>query len=331
MRILITGVAGLLGSHLAEKLIQQGHSVIGIDNLVGGDYENVPEEVEFYEIDCIDLKAISPLFKDVDVVYHCACTAHEGLSVFSPNFITRNTFQITVSVITAAIQNKVKRFIYCSSMARYGKQDKIFTEDMEPKPQDPYGISKYAGELLLKNLAETHGMEYVIVIPHNIIGPRQKYDDPFRNVVSIMINRMLQGQQPIIYGDGSQIRSFSFVDDVTEPMIKMIGAASGSVYNIGQDKQEVSIKRLAEVIAAELDFKLDPIFVLDRPKEVWYANCSSDKARDELDYHPYTGLKDGVRSMIEYIKKMGPKQFVYHIDLEINSDLTPKTWKERMI
>ena len=122
----------------------------------------------------------------IDVLFHCAATAHEGLSVFSPYTITQNNIMATVGVATAAIQNGVKRIIYCSSMARYGDQQSPFTEEMPTKPVDPYGISKVAGEEILKTLCKVHGVELVIAVPHNIIGPKQKYDDPFRNAVSIL-------------------------------------------------------------------------------------------------------------------------------------------------
>lgn len=187
--IFISGVAGFLGSHLAERLLQRGHRVIGCDNLIGGYLDNVPPGVEFYSYDCSDHEAMTKIMRGVEIVYHCACTAYEGLSVFSPHLITRNTYDNTVSILSAAIANKVRRFVFCSSMARYGEQATLpFTEDMTPRPQDPYGIAKYAAELTVRNLCATHKLEYVIAVPHNIIGPRQKYDDPFRNVASIMIN-----------------------------------------------------------------------------------------------------------------------------------------------
>ena len=121
------------------------------------------------------------------------------MSVFSPYEITKNNYLASVSIFSAAINEKVKRIIFCSSMARYGGQQTPFTEDMKPNPVDPYAISKVAAENVLINLCELNNVEYVIAVPHNIIGPRQRYDDPFRNVVSIMLNRMLQGKAPIIY------------------------------------------------------------------------------------------------------------------------------------
>ena len=189
MKIFITGVAGFLGSHLANRMIDIGHEVLGNDNLLGGDMTNVNKKIKFFKTDCNNLEEMTKIIKGCDVVYHAAATAHEGLSVFSPYVITNNIFQASVSVITAAIKNEVKRFVYCSSMARYGNQKTPFDEGMPPSPVDPYGIAKVASENILKVLADLNGMEWNIAVPHNIIGPNQKYDDPFRNVVSIFINR----------------------------------------------------------------------------------------------------------------------------------------------
>jgi UDP-glucose 4-epimerase len=216
-------------------------------------------------------------------------------------------------------------------MARYGTQQVPFTEEMSPKPQDPYGIGKVTGEAMLKNLAEVHGMEYVIAVPHNIIGPRQKYDDPYRNVASIMINRMLQGKQPIIYGDGQQMRCFSFVQDAVQPLFKLADAdVSGEIINIGPDEEFVTINRLAEVVARLLDFKLEPIYMTGRPQEVKEANCSADKARKLLTYKTTCTLEQGIKETIEYIKNRGPKPFEYHLGLEIINEKTPKTWKDKL-
>lgn len=332
MKIFITGIAGFLGSHLADRFIEDGHEVFGIDNFVGGHVENIPRVVDYLVGDCGDFPTMNKALKDIDVVYHCACTAYEGLSVFSPSLVTDNTYGNTVSVLSAAIQNKVKRFVYCSSMARYGNQDSPFTEEMTPKPVDPYGIAKYASEMTIKALCDLHGMEYVIAVPHNIIGPRQKYDDPYRNVAAIMINRMLQGQQPIIYGDGNQVRCFSFIDDVVEPLYLMATLpVSGETINVGPDEGPVTINQLAQGIASLLEFELDPIYVKDRPKEVKFATCSSNKAKKLLNFKAEKNLTDGLSDMIEYIQQKGVKPFNYHIPLEIINDHTPRTWVEKLI
>lgn len=330
--VFITGVAGFLGSHLADAFLAAGYSVKGCDNLIGGYLDNVPDGVDFHQIDLNDYDKVKELTKSVDIIYHCAATAYEGLSVFSPHLVSKHIIGASVSVITAAIANKVKRFIYCSSMARYGTQDRVpFTEDMTPKPQDPYAIGKVTGEDMLRILSEVHGMEYIIAVPHSIIGPRQKYDDPYRNVASIMINRMLQGKQPIIYGDGNQKRCFSFIQDAVNPLFRLAEVPiAGKIINIGPDEEFVTINELAEVIAKLLDFKLEPIYIDPRPQEVELANCSADLARELLGYKTTCTLERGIQETIDYIRERGPKPFKYHLDLEIVNELTPRTWKDRL-
>ena len=332
-RVLVTGAAGFLGSHLCEKLRNLNYEVIGIDNMSGGNLDNVPSDVKFHKIDCCDLKKINTIMKNIDIVYHCAATAHEGLSVFSPVQISKNNYMATVTVISAAINNKVKRIIYCSSMARYGDQPTPFTEDMTPKPVDPYGISKVAGEDVLKNLCNLNNIEWVIVVPHNIIGPRQKYDDPFRNVVSIMINRILQNKSPIIYGDGEQKRCFSYIDDCIYCLLALIDNknVAGEIINIGPDEEFVTINKVAEICSNVTGSNLKPEYHPDRPKEVKIATCSADKARKLLNYKTTTDLHTGIKKTYEFIKNKGPKKFDYHVDLEIVNDLTPKVWVEKKI
>lgn len=332
-RILVTGAAGFLGSHLAESLIAAGHDVRGCDNLVGGYRDNVPEGCAFTQADCGDLKAMQNLTRGTDVVYHCAAFPYEGLSVFSPSIVNYSIYQATSSVLSAFIHNGGRRFVFLSSMARYGANKTPFTEDMAPKPQDPYALSKVASEDLIRLMAGVHGFEHVVAVPHNIIGPRQKYDDPFRNVAAIFVNRMLQGKQPIIYGDGSQKRCFSFVRDCIDPLTKMLDAPEvvGEVVNIGPDEEFVTILELARMVADSLGFALDPIYLPDRPQEVREANCSSDKARRLLGYRTSHTLKQGLDEMIAWIRRRGAKPFDYYLDIEIVNKMTPRSWTERLM
>jgi UDP-glucose 4-epimerase len=332
--VLITGVAGFLGSHLADEFLAKGDRVIGIDNLLGGYKENIPIGVEFHQVDLNHLEAIQPLFVNVDLVVHAACTAYEGLSVFSPSLVVRNTTQISVNVMSAAIQSGVRRVIHMSSMARYGTQETVpFVETMTPKPQDPYGIAKFSAELLVKNLADVHDVEYVILVPHNIIGARQKYDDPYRNVASIMINRMLQGKQPIIYGNGEQKRCFSFIQDVIDPIMKACESevAVGKIINIGPDEEFITINQLASEIANLLRFELDPVYMPGRPQEVFHANCSANLARELLDYKTTVSLKDGLTELVSWIQEKGSREFSYHLPIELLTSKTPRTWVDQLI
>jgi UDP-glucose 4-epimerase len=333
VKILVTGAAGFLGSHLSEKLSNMGHDVIGIDNMIGGYEDNVPKNIKFEKIDCCDLEKVKKVMKGIEVVYHCAATAHEGLSVFSPFEITKNNYLASVAIFSAAVNEKVKRIIFCSSMARYGEQKSPFSEDMNPKPVDPYAISKVASEEVLKNLCDLNNIEWVIAVPHNIIGPRQKYDDPFRNVVSIMINRMMQGKAPIIYGDGEQTRCFSYIDDCLSCLIPMLDQINlnKQIINIGPDEEFVTINKVAEICSNITGVNLNPIYKKDRPKEVKHATCSADKARKLLNYQTTVNLHDGIKKTFEYIEKRGVKPFDYHINIEIDNELTPETWKKQEI
>ena len=184
---------------------------------------------------------------------------------------------------------------------------------------------------MLKNLCELNNIEWVIAVPHNIIGPRQKYNDPFRNVVSIMINRMLQGKAPIIYGDGNQTRCFSYIDDCIYCLKKMAFQENvvGEVINIGPDEEFVTINELFKIISNKLQFNQEPKYFADRPNEVKHATCSSDKARKLLNYKTKTDLKNGILKTYDYIKRRGPKPFEYHINLEIKNELTPDVWLKK--
>lgn len=333
MKIYITGIAGFLGSHLADHFIDKGHDVAGIDNLIGGYEDNVPRGVDFCYGDMDSLEIMEEHVRGSDIVFHTACTAYEGLSVFSPSLVTRNTAQISVNAMVAAIKGGVGRFVQCSSMARYGAQDVTpFTEDMTCKPQDPYGIAKYSAELLLQNLATIHSIDLTVAVPHNIIGPRQKYDDPYRNVASIMINLMLQGRQPVIYGDGSQVRCFSDIEDDIGCLAELAisDKAIGETFNIGPDEEAVTILELAQRLAKLIGFNLDPIFMPGRPQEVKFATCSADKIRSYFGYETKVSLDQSLEKMISYIDKRGVKNFKYHLPLEIINENTPKTWSERL-
>ena len=150
MRIFITGIAGFLGSHLAERLIGLGHDVVGCDSLLGGELVNVPAEAEFYQYDCRDFNAMAKVIRGAELVYHCAATAYEGLSVFAPAMVMDNIVTGSVAVFSAAIAGGARRIVFCSSMARYGTNLVPFEESFEPRPQDPYGIAKVAAEAALR-------------------------------------------------------------------------------------------------------------------------------------------------------------------------------------
>ena len=333
MHIFITGIAGFLGSNLAEYYLKKNFKVSGCDNLIGGNLENIDvSKINFFKANCEDFETMKKITKNVDILCHAAAYAHEGLSSFSPVLITSNNVTGSVSVFTAAIVNKVKRIVYCSSMARYGNIKIPFKEDDELKPVDPYGVSKVAAENILRILSNTHNFEYNIAVPHNIIGPKQKYDDPYRNVVSIMINLMLQKKRPIIYGDGNQKRTFSDIDDCIYCLDKLLTDPNivSQVVNIGPDEEYISINQLYQLLSNKLKFNLQPRYHEDRPNEVREATCSADKARKILGYETRVSLDDSLNKIINYINQKGPKNFQYNYPLEIDNERTPLTWKEKL-
>lgn len=344
MKIYITGIAGFMGSHLADHLLKLGHEVSGCDNLTGGTFGNVPRLCHFAIADCRSFDLMKGEMDELkpDLVYHCAAMAHEGLSSFSPSFICDNVFQASVSVFSAAITAGVKRIVFTSSMARYGTGEKWegfdqsppFDEDFNTVPVDPYGISKVAAEQVLKVLCETHGVEYRIAVPHNIIGPRQNFTDPYRNVASIFLNRLRQGKRGMIYGDGSQMRCFSPVGDIL-PCLAALGLddslENGGVWNIGPDNGEITVNELYNACREVAGAALDPVYVPGRPNEVAKAWCTADKARKELGFVQTTTLRDCLKQMWDAIPK-GGRPFEYaNAPLEIVTDKTPATWKERLI
>jgi UDP-glucose 4-epimerase len=334
MNIFITGIAGFLGSNLADYYIQKGFNVSGCDNLVGGDLDNVDPKVKFYKADCENLTKMQEITKNIDVVVHAAAYAHENLSIFSPHLISKNIVNGSTAVFSAAILNKVKRIVFCSSIARYGEVKIPYLEHGPTIPSDPYGISKLAAEKILINLCNTHNVEYNIAVPHNIIGVKQKYDDPFRNVASIMINLMLQNRQPIIYGDGEQKRSFSDIDDciycidklATDPNI------TSQLVNIGPGPEnEITVNELFKKISNQLQFNQEPLYKPERVNEVKNAICSSDLSNKLLNSKSNKDIESIISKMIKFIKLKGPKKFNYNYDIEINNELTPETWSKKLI
>ena len=300
--------------------------------MLGGSIENVPAEVSWLRAKCQDTDRYGWLLKGAEVVYHCAAAPYEGLSVFSPSMVFDHTLQSTVAMLTASINAGVKRFVFCSSMSRYGNQSAPFTEDMPTAPADPYAIAKVAAEEVVRNLCDLHEVEWVTAIPHNIYGPGQRFWDPYRNVAGIMINRVLSGKPPVVYGDGSQRRCLSYISDVTGPLLKLATEdVAGEVINVGPDDDGCTIAELAELVLEICGSDLDPVFLPARPAEVHTAHCSAAKARKLLDYEPKVSLEGGLARYAGWIAERGPREFDYHLPIEItNTPLqAPATWTER--
>lgn len=339
--VAITGSAGLIGSHLCHRFLYMGYRVIGIDNLVGGYATNMPEQSNnflFFNETILNNKRIAEIFKffKPELVIHCAALAHEGLSVFSPKTIVENIYAGTASVASAAIAAGVETFINTSSMARYGNAQAPFREDYTvPTPVDPYGLAKLHAEQHLNLMSDIHGIKVFHMVPHNVCGPHQCYSDPFRNVMSIFANRVLHKKPVYVYGDGTQKRSFSHIDDCVDAYVVLYynrdTLASGNVFNIGPDDgSEITINKLAELVHAYFNEQPNVVHIDSRPREVKDAWVSTEKAKKILDYTTRNSVEDTVRDTITWIKSSPKRDFNYHIDLEIITSETPKTWTEKL-
>lgn len=335
-RIVVTGSAGFIGSHLVDYLLNQGHEVYGVDNLSIGSFRNVSLQAQqgFHQIDLRDVELTTGFFKAIkpDLVYHLAAWAHEGLSQFCPIRITENNYNIFLNTLVASLRAGCSRFVVGSSMSVYGNQKPPFDETMSTQPVDVYAVAKDAMEKTLKILAPLHGYRYTIIRPHNVYGERQNIADPYRNVVGIFMNRILKGLPPIIYGDGEQTRAFSYIEDVV-PYIARAGFAReaiGQTINIGP-LEEYSINQLARTVLEAFKSPLEPVHVADRPNEVKHAYCTNAKAVSLLGYQTSVSLTEGIARMTAWAKEIGPQSFVY---LDEGLELTnqaPETWLKQQL
>jgi UDP-glucose 4-epimerase len=324
---LITGGAGFIGSHIAKQCLQLGHEIIVLDDLSGGFEDHLPEGVQFVKGSITDEQLISELFEEhqFDYVYHLAAYAAEGLSHFIRRFNYNNNLIGSINLINEAVKHKVKCFVFTSSIAVYGKRQLPMTEEMTPIPEDPYGISKYTVELDLKAAHEMFGLNYVVFRPHNVYGENQNIGDKYRNVIGIFMNQIMQGKQLTIFGDGTQTRAFSYIDDVAIPIANSVNIteAYNQVFNIGADKP-YSVNELAHVVTKEFGVQPD-IKYLSARNEVLHAYSDHTKARKVFGGPTGISLKEGISRMAAWAKKVGARQGQEFENIEIMEQL-PDGW-----
>ena len=326
---LITGGAGFIGSHVAKHCLTMGHKVIILDDLSGGFEDYIPESdnASFILGSITDAELVKKIFLDnkIDYVYHLAAYAAEGLSHFIRSFNYTNNLTGSVLLINEAVKHKVKCFVFTSSIAMYGKGQLPMTEEMVPTPEDPYGISKYAVELDLKAAHEMFGLNYVVFRPHNVYGENQNIGDKYRNVIGIFMNQIMQGKQLTVFGDGTQTRAFSYIDDVAIPIAKCINIPESfnEVFNIGADKP-FTVNELAEVVCNEFGVKPD-INYLSARNEVMHAYSSHAKAHKVFGAPTGIQLAEGIKYMADWAKKVGARQSKEFGNIEITEKL-PDGW-----
>lgn len=328
-RVVVTGGAGFIGSHLVDRLVLEKYSVFVIDDLSGGYTKNINSKAQFHNADIRDYKKLQEIFALIkpEVVYHLAANAAESKAQFSPIDITSRNYDGAVKVLTAAINVGVRRFIFTSSIAVYGAGQTPFVESSQPVPEDVYGITKYAFEQTLQVMSEVHKFEYVIVRPHNVYGPRQNMSDPYRNVVTIFMNAVLAHQPLYIYGNGDQVRSFSFISDVTNALFACLkSSVAGMTFNIGSDA-EYTISQLATEVLEIAQEKVKILYLPLRPQEVMVAVSDHTLSKKHLQYRDTVDLKTGLTETWKWVVQQG-YQKPHFESVEIESKLLPKNWRQ---
>jgi UDP-glucose 4-epimerase len=322
---LITGGAGFIGSHVARHLIDCGMKAIILDDLSGGFVENLPEGGLFFEGSINDEELLDKIFEQhkIDYIFHLAAYAAEGLSHFIRQFNYTNNLLGSINLINRAVNHKVKCFVFTSSIAVYGENQLPMLEETQPKPEDPYGIAKYAVELDLKAAHEMFGLDYIIFRPHNVYGEHQNIGDRYRNVIGIFINQIMNDKPLTIFGDGEQTRAFSYIDDVAPVIANSIFSrkAYNQIFNVGAN-QPYSVNQLAQIVRKVMKSE-QVIEYLPARKEVVDAYSTHDKVHSVFGQSSDVSLEDGVEAMVRWALKEGSKQSVEFTNIEIEKKLPP--------
>jgi UDP-glucose 4-epimerase len=324
-RVLVTGAAGFIGSHVAEHCLKLGMQVTATDDLSGGLRENVPRDAEWVEGDLRDHGFVAKLWsgRQFDVVYHLAAYAAEGLSHFIRRYNYETNLVASVNLLNEAVKHGTECFVFTSSIAIYGRGQTPMTEATVPQPEDPYGISKYAFELDLRAAHEMFGLDYIVFRPHNVYGERQNVADRYRNVVGIFMNQVLKGQPMSVFGDGLQTRAFSYIDDVAPVIAESprIGRARNHVFNVGADTPYTVLQLAREVATG---FEVEPNIVhLAARNEVVHAFSDHTRAREIFGTRTPVELSVGIRRMAAWVRARGPAEPVTFSNLELTKNLPP--------
>jgi UDP-glucose 4-epimerase len=328
MKCLVTGGAGFVGSHVARHCLAIGHEVVVLDDLSGGFIDQVPASATFVRGSVTDAELIQRLFREhqFEYVYHLAAYAAEGLSHFIRRFNYSNNLIGSVNLINESVKNQVRCFVFTSSIAVYGANQLPMHEDLVPQPEDPYGIAKYAVELDLQAAHRMFGLNYIIFRPHNVYGENQNLGDRYRNVIGIFMNQVMQGKPMTIFGDGTQTRAFSYIDDVAPYIAKGVEfpEAHGQVINIGADRP-YTVQHLAETVARAFGQGLS-IQYLPARHEVVHAYSDHAKARKIFGQPASVTLEEGVTRMAGWARKIGIRKSQDFENIELYQNLPP-SWR----
>lgn len=327
-RILVTGGAGFIGSHISEELIYRGHDVTVLDDLSGGFVDNIVEGINFIQGSICDAELVNNIFQKYKFhyIFHLAAYAAEGLSHFIKRFNYNNNLIGSINLINASVITGVKCFIFTSSIAIYGASPELpMTEETIPHPEDSYGIAKLAVEQELRISKEMFGLDYIIFRPHNVYGEQQNIGDKYRNVVGIFMNQILQEKPMTIFGDGNQTRAFSYIGDVAPVIADSINypEAYNQIFNIGAD-QPYPVNQLAQSVAQAMGVEPDIVYLPAR-NEVMIAYSSHEKVRRMFGERKLHSLEDGLERMADWVRQHGARTSREFNDIEVTVNF-PKAW-----
>ncbi|MPZ15758.1 MAG: NAD-dependent epimerase/dehydratase family protein [Chloroflexi bacterium] len=310
MRILVTGAAGFIGSHVAERFLALGHEVVAVDNLTTGRRENVPAGARFFETDLCSPE-LARLVADVrpDVIDHHAAQADVRQSVDDPAYSARVNVMGVIALLEAAARCDVRKVVFVSSGgAIYGEPEVIpCDEDHPTRPISPYAASKAAGELYVETFSRMYGFDYTILRYANVYGPRQHPYTEEGQVVAIFSRLMLEGRQPTIFGDGEQGRDFVYVSDVADANARALDRGSRAILNLGTG-DGTTVNELYRRLSRLTGFGGEAKFGPPRPGEVFRIALDASRARSDLGWEPATPLDDGLQATVDWFRRRGVGQ-----------------------
>ena len=326
---LVTGGAGFMGAHVVNQLLDQGNTdVVALDDLSGGFDGNLNPAATFVDGSILDAQLINQLCEQYqfDYIYHLAAYAAEGLSHFIKRFNYQNNLIGSINLINAAVNHDIKQFVFTSSIAVYGANQLPMHEALTPMPEDSYGISKYAVELELISAKRLFDLDYTIFRPHNVYGELQNIGDKYRNVIGIFMNKIMQGEPLLIFGDGEQTRAFTHIADVAPHIARSVDIpeAACEVFNVGSDKH-VSVNELADLVMTAMEKEVQVKYLRER-EEVKHAYCTHEKFQKVFGTTSEVSLPEGLKRMATWAKSVGPRASTLFADIEIRKNL-PEGWK----
>lgn len=306
-KVIVTGGAGFIGSHLAEELARQNYHVIILDNLLTGKLKNIDEllskhSVDFTQGSITDLLLLQKLFQEAEFVFHLAALTSVPASIEDPLATNEVNITGTLNVLIAARDNDVRKVVFASSCAVYGDAPTLLQkEDTLPNPISPYALTKLAGEYYCHLFRQIYGLSTVCLRYFNVYGPRQDFRSQYAAVVPAFIGRVIQDLPPVISGDGEQSRDFVFIEDVTQGTILAAQNNCEGTYNLGGG-QSTTINQLAQSILKLMPKSLQPIHAEPRPGDLRHSMADISQAQS-FGYKPKWSLEAGLKKVIEEFKK----------------------------